>query len=76
MSIRVPWEELSPEALRGLVEEYITREGTDYGHREVSLDRKVEQVMTQLRTGEAVVSYDPETESVTIIAARDWSNSP
>lgn len=72
MSIQVPWEELSPEALRGLVEEYITREGTDYGHREVSLDRKVEQVMAQLRSGEAVVSYDPETGSVTIVAARDW----
>lgn len=69
----MPWEELSPEALRGLVEEYITREGTDYGHREVSLERKVEQVMAQLRVGEAVVSYDPETESVTIIPARDWT---
>jgi len=73
MAIKVPWEELSAEALRGLVEEYITREGTDYGHREVSLERKVEQVMAQLRTGSAVVSYDPVTGTVTIIPAQDWS---
>lgn len=72
MGIKVPWDQLSDEALRGLVEEYITREGTDYGHQEVPLERKVAQVMAQLRDGTALVSYDPESGSVTIVPAHEW----
>lgn len=72
MGMKIPWNQLSAEGLRGLVEEYITREGTDYGHQEVSLERKVEQVMAQLRDGTAVVSYDPETDSATIVPIQEW----
>lgn len=72
MSVKIPWEQLSETALRGLVEEYVTREGTDYGHQETSLERKVEQVMAQLRDGTAIVSYDSKTGSVTIISACAW----
>lgn len=72
MGMKIPWNQLSAEALRGLVEEYITREGTDYGHQEVSLERKVEQVMAQLRDGTAIVSYDPETDTATIVPIQEW----
>lgn len=66
--MRVPLEALSPTALRGLVEELVTREGTDYGE-EVPLDEKARQVLAQLHAGEAVVLFDPETESCTIVSA-------
>jgi hypothetical protein len=39
---------LSPEALRGVIEAFVTREGTDYGAQEVPLDTKVCQVRQQL----------------------------
>lgn len=71
MSIEVPWEQLSPVALRGLVEEYVSREGTEYGDWEVSLERKVEQVIGQLRDGTAVICYDPDTGSTGIVAAAE-----
>jgi uncharacterized protein YheU (UPF0270 family) len=35
---------LSPEALHGVIEAFLTREGTDYGAREVSLATKIWQV--------------------------------
>lgn len=35
----VPWDQLSAEALRGLIEEFVTRDGTDYGEVEVPLER-------------------------------------
>ncbi len=37
----IPYQMLSPEALRGVIEAFITREGTDYGAQEVALDTKV-----------------------------------
>ena len=60
--------ELSPAALRGVVEAFVNREGTDYGAVEKSLDEKVDDVMRQLERGEARIVFDPESESVTILA--------
>ena len=67
--ILVPWRELSPDALRGVVESFILREGTDYGEREASMETKVSQVLRQLERGEASVAFDPGTDSVSIVVA-------
>ncbi len=66
----VDYRELSPQALRGLIEELITREGTDYGLREVTLDDKVDDVERQLRDGDAKVVYDTVDECANIVRAR------
>jgi uncharacterized protein YheU (UPF0270 family) len=66
-SLRIPYDELSPDALRGVVESFVLREGTDYGAREFSLEEKVSQVMDQLRRGEAHVVFDPQAQSVSIV---------
>ena len=65
--VAVPWEELSPAALRGVVESFVLREGTDYGPQEFSLAQKVAQVIDQLRQGEASLWFDPDSESVTLV---------
>ena len=65
----VPWEALSSSALRGLVEDFVTREGTEYGHVDVALETKVEEVMAQLRRGEAVIVYDSLAASSSIVPA-------
>jgi uncharacterized protein YheU (UPF0270 family) len=64
--VEVPWTELAPATLRALVESFVLREGTDYGAHETALESKVEQVMQQLRRGEAQIVFDPDTESVDI----------
>ena len=66
--VEVPYTALSPEALRGVIEAFVLREGTDYGEREYSLEHKCEAVLAQLQRGEARIFYDPETESVTLEA--------
>ena len=66
----IPWTALKPEILRAMVEEFITREGTDYGAREVAFDTKVEQVVRLLREGKAKIVFDSETESVDIREVR------
>lgn len=59
----IPYATLSPEALRGVVEEFVSREGTEYGARDYSLEEKVDQVIAQLRQGEALIDYDPDTRT-------------
>ncbi|MDR2213771.1 MAG: YheU family protein [Pseudomonadales bacterium] len=61
--MRIPPEALAPETLRNLVEEYVTREGTDYGERLYTLDDKVAQVLRQLAAGKVLLLYDPHTST-------------
>ena len=69
-AVEIPYAELSAEALRGVVESFVLREGTDYGPTEVPFDTKVGQVLQQLRRGEARIVFDPLTESVDILPVR------
>jgi uncharacterized protein YheU (UPF0270 family) len=65
--IFVPYTELSEDALRGVLESFVLREGTEYGERDVSLDQKVAQVERQLKRGEAQIVFDPESETIDIV---------
>jgi len=63
----VPHTELSADALRGVVESFVLREGTDYGEREFSLEQKLAHVYRQLERGEARIVFDPNTETIDIL---------
>ena len=67
--IVVPHAELSPDALRGVIEAFVLREGTEYGEHDVSLDVKVAQVLRQLERGEAQIVFDLESEEIGIIVS-------
>ncbi len=72
MSIHIiPINKLSAAALKGVIEEFITRRGTDYGAVEASLDTKFKQVKNQLKKGTAVLLFDNETETTNIFLADD-----
>jgi uncharacterized protein YheU (UPF0270 family) len=66
-AVEVPWDELTPDALRGVIESFVLREGTEYGAHDVSLDTKVAQVQRQLRLGEARILFDPASETVDVV---------
>ena len=74
--VEVAPTELSPEALRAVIESFILREGTDYGQREFSLDEKVAQVMRQLERGEARIMFEPHTQSVNIVVGTGSRGAP
>ncbi len=65
--VEVPAARLSREALDGLIEELVTRDGTDYGLQEHTLDQKKRAVAGQLERGEVVIVFDPESETCNII---------
>lgn len=62
----IPHKRLSDQALRGLIEEFVTRHGTDGGW-EASLDDNVAMVMGQLDRGEAFVAYDEASQTANIV---------
>ena len=68
--VEVPYTALSPDALRGLVEEFVTRDGTDYGVRERSVEEKARDVMRQLERGEVRIVFDPALRSANLVPGR------
>lgn len=68
----IPFEQINPDTLAALIESFIMREGTDYGSQEVALDKKVEQVNTQLRLGSALIVYDAASETVNIMTKAQY----
>lgn len=61
--MRIPWQQLSEDTLDAVIEEFVSREGTDYGHHEYSLADKVAQVRLQLKRSEVCIDFDPDTET-------------
>ena len=66
----IPYTKLSEEALRAVIEEYITREGTEYGVKEYSFEQKIEQIRQQLLQGEIKINFDTETETCNLFAIK------
>ena len=69
--VLVDHRQLAPATLRALVEDFVTRDGTDYGENEVPLESRLKRVFAQLERGETVVSFDPASETVTLLSSRD-----
>lgn len=65
----VPPEELQPGTLTALIEEFVTRHGAIHGHAETSLEAQIAAVKRQLTAGKAVIVFDEETESCSIVPA-------
>ncbi len=67
----VPHRQLSAGALQGLLEEFVTRDGTDTGYTKLTLDERVAQVRRQLDRGEVVIVYDAGTQTANIVPRED-----
>ena len=69
--LRIPHDQLSPETLMAIIEECVTREGTDYGEMEVPLDRKIMQVHRDLISGKAFILFDTKDQICNIVSRDD-----
>ena len=67
----IPYEKLSSEALKGLIEEFVTRPGTDTGYTKKTLEENVDMVMKQLKLGDVIVVYDEDSQTANIVP-KDW----
>jgi uncharacterized protein YheU (UPF0270 family) len=63
----IPIADLTKETLLNIIEGFVLREGTEYGEADVSLEDKVQQVLTQLTLGDVLLVYSELHETVNII---------
>ncbi len=73
--MKIPHMALSPESLRGIIEEFVTREGTEYGIRDYSLEEKVNQILQQLDKKEVAIEYDPDSQTCNLIDQKSGSGA-
>ena len=66
-SMRIPHTKLSPEALKAVVQEFVTRDGTDHS----SVERRVENVLRQLEVGRVELHFNDQTETCNIVTVDD-----
>jgi len=71
----IPWQQIPAATLDNLLEEYASRDGTDYGLVEASLQTKVEQIRGQLQSGKVVIVFSELHETVNIMLAEKFALS-
>ena len=70
--IVVPYESLSENALNGVLEEFITREGTDYGNDEVDLAAKLVEAKNKLLKADVVIVFDLKSERIQLLTQQQY----
>lgn len=65
--IIIPYREFEPDILEAVLDEIITRDGTDYGMVELSVEQKRQQLLRRLEQGTAFICFDEETQSCIIV---------
>lgn len=68
--VEVPYQQIDPETLRYLIQEFVSRDGADWGDAGCALADKVEQVLQQLMQKKAKVVFDLRSQTVNIVACR------
>ena len=70
--IVIPYDQLPPDTLQALLEEFATRDGTDYGDEEVSLADKVAQLRVQLGRRQILIVYDVGLEQANVVTQEQY----
>lgn len=70
--MRIPYQQLDEITLNNLIEQYILREGTDYGEVEFSLSEKTQQILQQIKNENIYIMYSELNESVTLVSKQEF----
>ena len=68
--MQIPHSKLSPATLRAVVQEFVTRDGTDHS----PIERRIESVLRQLETGRVELHFDDQTETCNIVPVEGGGN--
>jgi uncharacterized protein YheU (UPF0270 family) len=65
--VEVPYADISPETLRKLIEEFVSRDGADWGDTGGTMEIKIEQVLQQFKSGKVKVVFDLRSQTANIV---------
>ena len=68
--VDVPYDQIDPETLRKMIQEFVSRDGADWDDTGCSLDDKVEQVLRQLRAKKIKVVVDLTSQTANLVTCR------
>ena len=66
--VDIPPARLQPDVLQALLEEFASRDGTDYGLHETTLEKKVDSLQRQLTRGDIKLLYDADSEQWDLVS--------
>ena len=66
----IPHTLLDSDTLQSLLEDFVTRDGTDNGY-EAPLSQRVERLRQQIERGDVLIVFHPETASTSLAHRRD-----
>jgi uncharacterized protein YheU (UPF0270 family) len=70
----IPYQEIPTEALENLLKDFVTRDGTDYGENEASLESKIAQAKIALENKAVFVTFDDEAEMFNIVGKEELNS--
>ncbi len=70
MATLIPPDALESATLNNIIEEFVTRDGTDYGNVELSLKDKTASLRLRVMRGEVLIVYDEAADSVNLVEAK------
>ncbi len=68
----IDYTQLSKEALQGLMDAFILREGTDYGFEEISHADKVNNLYKQIVAKKVVITFDEDTHETNLLTQQQF----
>jgi uncharacterized protein len=69
--IEIPVARLDPAVLMALLEEFATRDGTDYGEVETDLDKRIAKLQSGLNRSDLALLYDSDSEQWDLLSRED-----
>jgi len=64
--VEVPYQDINPETLRSMIEEFVSRDGSDWGDAGGSMEVKIEQVLRQFKAKKIKVVFDLTSQTANI----------
>ncbi len=65
--VEVPYDQIEPDTLRRMIQEFVTRDGCDWDDAGCSLDNKVKQVLQQLKNKKIKVVFDLTSQTANLV---------
>lgn len=68
--VEVPYQQIDPETLRRMIQDFVSRDGADWGDVGCALEDKVDQVLQQLQHKQVKVVFDLRSQTANIVVCR------
>ena len=68
----IPWQHLSPDTLEQVVMAHLAAQVSDMNAEHFDLPSTVTKVLAEIRQGVWRLVYDPESATVSLVAAQDF----